>query len=131
MCFGLKSETDVKFAQVKMDTSFLLSLASFMFIMSMLFQEVTSSDAMGPFKMLKEWTKITYDTHCLQSTNGIFYRSSKNEISGIKIYRNRIYLSIPRQDGVPVTLAYISLYGGEFLKEQFQSNKQLATPFPA
>lgn len=78
---------------------------------------VECKDSLGNFKVLKEWEKVSYDTRCLKYTGDVFYRSSKNQISGIKIYRNHIYLSIPRQEGVPVTLGRVSLRAGK-LKRQ-------------
>lgn len=74
---------------------------------------VSKSDP-GPFKILKEWPKAIYDTKCLKNPGQVYYRSTKNRISGIKIFRNKIYLSVPREeDGVPVTLGLVSLHAGE------------------
>ena len=83
----------------------------------------TESD-LGPFKILKEWPKPVYDTKCLKNPDKVYYRSTKNQISGIKIFRNKVYLSIPREeDGVPVTLGRVPLYAGKFFrKNSFTTN---------
>ncbi|KAK9891523.1 hypothetical protein WA026_014760 [Henosepilachna vigintioctopunctata] len=81
------------------------------------------------FQLLHQWQFLNYTwpnyftyKHALENRH---YIPENNAPTGMKIYGDRIFLSLPKfRPGIPVTLAYISLSNGTL------KTNELLTPYP-
>lgn len=79
---------------------------------------------MNTTEIVLEWNYINYtwpsEESYTSAINKGLYIKENNAIAGLKVWKNEIYLSIPRwKTGVPVTLAIASLYELSPLLEPF------------
>lgn len=79
------------------------------------------------FEVSFEWNYINF-TWPNSKVYEIFFKSGKyipsnNAMAGIKYYKEKIYIAIPRiREGIPITFGYISIYDSKI--------NPLITPFP-